>query len=139
MKRACLALLLAFAVPGISAADFPPITEKDRTLTAVPWAGHVLLGTHQSSQPVDPRETGPPADAVQELLSDASSAFPALAAGAGDVRLVHDGLTPAVVRGGRADLLPDHRVLKREHGHRPSFVRRRKRLREPLGDFAELQ
>jgi glycerol-3-phosphate dehydrogenase len=89
-------------------------SSSGRTLTAVPWAGHVLVGTYQSSQPVDPSETGPPAEAVHELLSEANSAFPALGAGPADVRLVHHGLTPAVVRGGRTELMPEHQIVR--HG-----------------------
>jgi len=87
-----------------------------RMLTAVPWAGHVLVGTHQSSAPVDPSETSPPPESVHELLAEANTAFPALGVRAEDVRLVHHGLTPAVVRAGQADLMPDHRILR--HGRR---------------------
>jgi len=83
-----------------------------RMLTAVPWSGCVLVGTHQSAGPVDASETGPPGGCVEELLAEANSAFPTLGLAPRDVRLVHYGLTPAVVRSGRAELMPDHRVLR---------------------------
>ncbi len=93
-----------------------------RMLTAVPWAGHVLIGTHQSSAPVDPSETAPPAEPVHELLSEANTAFPALSVGPADIRLVHYGLTPAVVRGEHADLMPEHQIIRHDRHGAPGVV-----------------
>jgi len=93
-----------------------------RMLTAVPWAGRVLVGTHQSAEPVDASEASPPTASLQELLAEANSAFPALALEEADVRLVHHGLTPATVRSGRAELLPDHRVLRHARRGVPGVI-----------------
>ncbi len=82
-----------------------------RMLTAVPWAGYVLVGTDQSNEPIPFPEARPPQSAVEAFLGDANAAFPALAAGPRDIRLVHHGLTPAAFRRGRFDLLPESRVL----------------------------
>jgi glycerol-3-phosphate dehydrogenase len=83
-----------------------------RMLTAVPWCGHVLVGTHQSAGPVDAAEAEPPAEAIDALLAAANHAFPRLAATRGDIRLLHHGLVPAVVSGQRADLLAEPRVIR---------------------------
>jgi glycerol-3-phosphate dehydrogenase len=82
-----------------------------RMLTAVPWGGFVLVGTDQSDRLVTAAETKPPAEAVDAFLQDLNTAFPNLKADQKDVRLVHHGLVPAVVRDGRASLLPDPRIL----------------------------
>ena len=83
-----------------------------RMLTAVPWRGFVLVGTHQSDSTVEPGESAPPAGAVEAFLDDVNTTFPRLKAAAQDVRLVHHGLTPAVVRNGKADLLPEPEVTR---------------------------
>lgn len=83
-----------------------------RMLTMVPWRGYVLVGTHQSDGPVEPGETEPPADAVDAFLADINATFPRLQASRKDVRLVHHGLAPAVLRGGKADLMPDPEVTR---------------------------
>ncbi len=83
-----------------------------RMLTAVPWAGKVLVGTYQSPAPVPSSETEAPDAAIDELLADANSAFPALAATRRDIRLLHQGLAPAVVRAGRVDLMPEPQVIR---------------------------
>jgi glycerol-3-phosphate dehydrogenase len=83
-----------------------------KMLTSVPWAGHVLVGTHQSSGVVGPDDTGPTGALVDECLADANAAFPPLKASRGDVLLLHHGLVPAAVSNGRADLLPAPKVLR---------------------------
>lgn len=94
-----------------------------RMLTAVPWVGHVLVGTHQSTRPVEALETEPPAEFVHDLLTQANAAFPALDLTPGDVRLVHHGLTPAILqRSGEADLMPDHQVLRHSRRGAPGVV-----------------
>ena len=81
-----------------------------RTLTAVPWAGYVLVGTGQSAAPVDSDQSTPPEEAIEAFLSEANATFPTLEAMRADVRLVHHGLTPAVQRGGGSDLMPESSV-----------------------------
>jgi glycerol-3-phosphate dehydrogenase len=87
-----------------------------RMLTAVPSYGYILAGTHQSDQPVDAGEPGPPSGAVEACLADVNATFPVLKAGPGDIRLVHYGLVPAVERNGRASLLGEPRTIR--HGTR---------------------
>lgn len=83
-----------------------------RMLTAVPWRGFVLAGTHQSATPVERSECAPPADAVAQMLDDVNAAFPALKATGADIRMVHHGLTPAVASGRRAELLAEPRIIR---------------------------
>jgi glycerol-3-phosphate dehydrogenase len=83
-----------------------------RILTAVPWRGFVLVGTDQSDSTVEGSEPRPPAGAVEAFLADANATFSRLRATAQDIRLVHHGLTPAVVRNGKADLLPEPAVTR---------------------------
>jgi glycerol-3-phosphate dehydrogenase len=93
---------IATAAPGSSG----------RMLTAVPWQGHVLVGTHQSPEFVNGNEDRPPAEAIDAFLADANAAFPRLSAKREDIRLVHHGLVPAVASGRGADLLPDPVITK---------------------------
>ena len=85
-----------------------------RMLTAVPWSGYVLVGTHQSVAAVGPDEIEPPAEAVDAFLADVNATFPKLAADRKDIRMLHHGLTPATARGGRADLMPEPQIV--DHG-----------------------
>jgi glycerol-3-phosphate dehydrogenase len=93
---------MAFASPGASG----------RMMTAVPWRGFTLIGTYQSPSAVT-GNTAPLATAadIAAMLEEARVAFPAMAVEAGDIRFVHLGLTPAVVRGGRVELMPESHVL----------------------------
>ena len=97
---------IALAAPGRSG----------RMLTAVPWAGAVLVGTGQSDSTVAEDETAPPVSCIDALLDDLNAAFPALHAQRSDVRLVHYGLTPARVQRGRVDLLDVPEIAR--HGRR---------------------
>jgi glycerol-3-phosphate dehydrogenase len=83
-----------------------------RMLTAVPWRGRILIGTHQSAALIDHDETRPPVEAVEAFLSDLNQTFPVFKVGRHDVRLIHHGLTPAETRSGRANLLPEPRVTR---------------------------
>lgn len=93
---------IATAAPGPSG----------RMLTSVPCQGYVLVGTHQSPEPVNANETAPPSEAVDTFLADANVAFPRLAAKRQDIRLVHYGLVPAVTSGRTADLLPEPAITR---------------------------
>ena len=93
---------IALAAPGRSG----------RMLTAVPWAGSLLVGTAQSETIVAAGQGAPSTAEVHAFLADANSAFPALQAQADAVRLVHWGLTPAVVRHGRDELRPEAEITK---------------------------
>ena len=98
---------IATAAPGPSG----------RMLTSVPWGGYVLVGTHQSTSAVPAGETAPPPEAVDAFLADANATFPTLAAELKDIRMLHHGLTPGQIRGGRLDLLAESSVIDhRAHG-----------------------
>jgi glycerol-3-phosphate dehydrogenase len=93
---------IALAAPGRSG----------RMLTAVPWAGSRLVGTAQSDTTVPAGQGAPSTEEVHAFLEDANTAFPALHAKSDAVRLVHWGLTPALVRAGRAELRPDPEITQ---------------------------
>ncbi len=107
------ALNLALAAPGASG----------RMLTATPWSGRWLIGTFQSDRPSLASDHAPTSADVAAMVEDANAAFPSLRLRADDVLLVHSGLAPALVRRGRADLLPDHVVIDHSaHGHAGVFT-----------------
>jgi glycerol-3-phosphate dehydrogenase len=93
-----------------------------RMLTAVPWRGFVLAGTHQSRDVVPPSETAPPAAHLDEMIADVNAAFPGLEIGWPDVRLVHYGLTPAIVHRGVAELMPESMVRSHAGEGRPGLL-----------------
>jgi glycerol-3-phosphate dehydrogenase len=83
-----------------------------RVLTVTPWAGYWLVGTFQADRPADHGADPRPSSAeVDAMIDDANGAFPALQLRRRDVRLVHSGLTPAVIRRGRAQLMPESAVV----------------------------
>lgn len=85
-----------------------------RMLTAVPSQGYVLVGTHQSQEPVNGHEDRPPEHAIDAFLAAANTAFPRLSAKRQDIRLLHYGLVPAVTRGRTADLLAEPAISRHE-------------------------
>ena len=83
-----------------------------RMLTATPWNGYWLIGTFQTNVPVESGSNPRPSRAeIDAMLDDTNAAFPTLRLRRQDVRLVHSGLTPAVVLRRRAELMPDSRVI----------------------------
>jgi len=97
-------------------------TSSGRMLTAVPWQGYVLVGTHQSDAPVDPTETAPPPEALEAFLAELNSSFLLLRVTRLDIRMVHYGLTPAAVKGGRADLLPEPQIIRHASTGVPGLI-----------------
>jgi glycerol-3-phosphate dehydrogenase len=93
-----------------------------RMFTAVPWRGFLLVGTHQSDEVVEASETTAPAEAVDAFLADVNGAFPPVRATRADIRMLHYGLTPAHVRNGSADLLPEPRVMRHASEGSPGLV-----------------
>ena len=89
-------------------------TPRGRMLTAVPWSGFVLVGTHQSPAVVSSGDRTPPPEAVDVALAEANATFPRLAAKRSDVRVVHHGLVPAHVKAGAVDLLAQPNVIRHE-------------------------
>lgn len=82
-----------------------------RMYTAVPWQGHVLVGTHHGEEATSADGSPVTPAVIEAFLADVNSAFPALAATPADIRFVHHGLVPAVVSKGRVDLMPESQIL----------------------------
>jgi glycerol-3-phosphate dehydrogenase len=103
---------MALAAPG----------QSGRMLTCVPWNGVALVGTFQSDTAVDPDDAGSRALPLDSMLFETAFAFPFLGATAKDVRVVHQGLTPAIVRNGRADLLPEPQLIRHRDAGAPGVT-----------------
>lgn len=86
-------------------------SSSGRMYTAVPWQGRVLVGTFTPPGAVPPDDTTPPDVFVDGFLTEVNSAFPTLQATRSDIRFVHHGLVPGVVRGNRTDFLPEPKVI----------------------------
>lgn len=74
-----------------------PLPRENRMLFAVPWNGHLMVGTSYSVIPSDgdtDRAIAGHAPDVHSLLADLRSAVPSLDVRAGDVVQVHSGLLP---------------------------------------------
>lgn len=104
------AMNLVLDRPALDAAIAAP-DRSGRMLTCVPWNGYSLVGTFQSDTPVSPPEDRAPEDVLAAILDDVRSAFPHLDADRAAIRIVHHGLTPARIAGGRAHLLPESELL----------------------------
>jgi glycerol-3-phosphate dehydrogenase len=88
------------------------LARSGRLLTAVPWHGHLLVGTHVSTRPVDAQAGSPPDEAIEAFLGDVNDAFPSLGATRRDIRLLHHGLVPADVSGDRVERLAEPRIVR---------------------------
>jgi glycerol-3-phosphate dehydrogenase len=87
-------------------------SSSGRMYTAVPWQGHTLVGTFTPPGAVAGDDATPPDVFVDAFLAEVNTAFPALRASRRDVRFVHHGLVPGVIRGDRADFLPEPLVIR---------------------------
>jgi glycerol-3-phosphate dehydrogenase len=94
---------------------------RGRMLTAVPWAGYVLVGTHQSPVAVAD-DQGPTPALLDGCLADVNATFPRLSAKPEDVRILHYGLVPAMQRGAGADLLGTPVVTRHSKTGAPGLV-----------------
>jgi glycerol-3-phosphate dehydrogenase len=100
--------------PAMDMALVAP-TASGRMLTAVPWRGFRLVGTSQSAEPA-PAGTRASDEEIDAFLAEANATFPRLQASHADIRLVQQGLVPAVKTNRGWDLLPDFQI--RQHaGH----------------------
>jgi len=84
---------------------------QGRMLTAVPWAGGVLVGTFQPDGAVNADDATSLEPIVEAFLTEIRSAFPGLAASRKDVRFVHHGLVPAQKTPRGFDLLAEPQFL----------------------------
>jgi glycerol-3-phosphate dehydrogenase len=82
-----------------------------RMLTLVPWRGKAIVGTGQSTTISTETTPDVPTSEVEQFITAANRAFPALKLTLDDVTLVHRGHVPAVTHGGRAELLPTSQIL----------------------------
>jgi glycerol-3-phosphate dehydrogenase len=75
-----------------------------RNLFMVPWRERALFGTWEADRPCDPDDTTVAEQDVAAFMAELNFAFPALDLTFADITLVHRGVVPAVVNGGRAAL-----------------------------------
>jgi glycerol-3-phosphate dehydrogenase len=61
---------------------------------------------------VSPKDGETSAAELAAMLVEVNAAFPFMKIGRSDIRFLHQGLTPAVVRGRRAELMPVSQVLR---------------------------
>ena len=90
-------------------------TSDGRLLFAVPVQGRLSIGTWHGPRPCGADAWLVTGEELDAFLADVNQAFPSLHLGLDDIALVHRGVVPARVRGGRVQLA-DSPVL-REHRH----------------------
>src|SRR3982751_2273251 len=106
---------LATAIPMLKAMNL--VTRRDageealggrvaagRYLFLVPWRERALFGTWESDLPCDPDDTSVAERDVASFIAELNQAFPALDLTLADVTLVHRGVVPARMTGGRVAL-----------------------------------
>ncbi|MEX2660475.1 MAG: FAD-dependent oxidoreductase, partial [Vicinamibacterales bacterium] len=76
-------------------------TAAGRMLTLVPWRGHAIVGTSQSTRLVTPDEREAAGADIVGFIREANEAFPALTLTRERITLVHRGLVPATVTPGK--------------------------------------
>ena len=89
-------------------------TRAGRALVLLPWRGRTLVGTSESSDTRQPDDQAARRDEVNAFLADINDTFPVFGLKADEITLVHRGIVPAVIRGGRASLLGHSRII--DHG-----------------------
>ncbi|MGE5246399.1 MAG: FAD-dependent oxidoreductase [Betaproteobacteria bacterium] len=75
-----------------------------RTFFLVPWRGRALFGTWESAAAVQPGALDVTAGEVAAFIAELNQVFPSLDLTSSDVTLVHRGVVPAAVHGGRVTL-----------------------------------
>jgi glycerol-3-phosphate dehydrogenase len=75
-----------------------------RNLFLVPWRDRALFGTWESDRTCDPDDTGVAQNDVAAFIAELNQAFPALDLTPADITLVHRGIVPAAMHGGRVTL-----------------------------------
>jgi len=80
------------------------LSPSGRNLFLVPWRDRALFGTWEGNRVCDPDDTGVAERDVAAFIAELNQAFPALDLTLADVTLVHHGVVPAAVRGGRVTL-----------------------------------
>ena len=80
------------------------LSPSGRNLFLVPWRDRALFGTWEADRVCDPDDAGVAESDVAAFIVELNQAFPALDLTRADVTLVHHGVVPAAVRGGRVGL-----------------------------------
>ncbi len=75
-----------------------------RHLFLVPWRERAVFGTWESPTVCDPDDSSVSEQDVTSFIAELNQAFPALDLTLADVTLIHRGVVPAAVRGGRVAL-----------------------------------
>ena len=75
-----------------------------RNLFMVPWRDRAVFGTWESERPCEPDDRSIDTSEITAFIGELNDAFPALDLTVTDITLVHRGVVPAVVDGGRARL-----------------------------------
>jgi glycerol-3-phosphate dehydrogenase len=75
-----------------------------RNLFMVPWRDRAVFGTWESDRPCEPDDRSIDTPEITAFIGELNDAFPALDLSVTDITLVHRGVVPAVVDGGRARL-----------------------------------
>ena len=91
-------------------------TRAGRALVLLPWNGHTLVGTGESSDARQPDDQDAKQSEVDAFLVDVNATFPTLGLKAEEITLVHRGVVPAAVANGRLSLLGQSRII--DHGMR---------------------
>ena len=89
-----------------------------RNLFLVPWRDRALFGTWESDRVCDPDDTSVSEGDVAAFIAELNQAYPTLDLTMADVTLVHRGVVPAAVRGGKVGLEGHEQV--RDHAS-PGF------------------
>jgi glycerol-3-phosphate dehydrogenase len=79
-------------------------SSSGRNLFLVPWRERALFGTWESERTCDPDDTTIEERDLAAFIAELNQAFPALDLTMADVTLVHRGVVPASVHGGRVGL-----------------------------------
>ena len=79
-------------------------SSSGRNLFLVPWRDRALFGTWEADRTCDPDDTTVSERDVAAFIAELNQAFPALDLSLADVTLVHRGVVPAAVHGGRVGL-----------------------------------
>jgi glycerol-3-phosphate dehydrogenase len=87
-----------------------------RNLFLVPWRDRALFGTWESDRVCDADEAGVAERDVAAFIGELNQSFPALDLTLADVTLVHHGVVPAAVRGGRV-ALEGHEQVRDHSAH----------------------
>src|SRR5260221_2657645 len=131
VDRLLAPLRLSTGVPMLKAMNL--VTRRDagdealggrsaarRYLFLVPWRERAIFGTSGSDRPCEAGDTTVAERDVASFIVELNQAFPALDLTLADVTLVHRGIVPATVRGGKTSLEGHEQI--RDHATAPGGI-----------------